>query len=700
MALVILIVLIGGFFVFTDVWTSKLWFDQIEFPQVFTTLLLTQVLLFVGYFAVMTLIVALNMWFALRARPGAARTGQSEILDRYRLMMSRRKWLAIGIPAIILGLFSGVSGPGQAMTWISFVNRQPFGDADPYFGMDSSFYVFEYPLWRQLTGFFMGALIISAIAAAVVYLAAGNLVNVNGNRPSLTDAARTHFSILAALVLVVFGIQCLLDRFGYMISSGTLYTGMQYTDWNSRVVSKLILAVIAFICAALFIVNLFVRRWMIPLSALVIMIVSGIILQLAYPFVIQTFEVQPSEMIKEHDYIDKHIKATRTAYGVDGVELQDYSATSKTEAGQLKDDAEALPGIRLVDPAKVGPTFEQQQQVKDYYSFPSTLDVDRYVIDGTETDSIVAARELNQAGIPDKNWYNLHIKYTHGNGLAAAYGNRREAGGLDWIEKDLPATGKLGEYEGRIYYGEQSNNWVVVGKVSNEDMELDTPTTNNTYEGKGGVPIGNLFNRVLYAAKFADYNLLISQFVGENSKILYDRTPKQRIAEVAPWLTQDQNIYPAVVDGRLVWIVDCYTTSDSFPNSQKVDMYTATADSERSGGYFSGQSVNYIRNSVKAVVDATDGTVSLYAWDDSDPILKTYEAAFPGSLKPKSEISEDMLAHMRYPEDLFKVQREILARYHMTNPRDWYTSPDLWEVPADPVQQSNTALQPPYYLSI
>ncbi|MDR1790992.1 MAG: UPF0182 family protein [Propionibacteriaceae bacterium] len=699
------LVLLALFYLFTEIWTTKLWFDSVGYTQVFGTLLGTQVLLFAIFFVVMAAGVALNIWVATRAEPVIARTPAAASLSEG---LQRRKGLTIILPALLLGLLSGAAAPSSALTYVSWANRQPFGDADPYFGLDSSFYVFEYPVWRELVSFGQGVVFFGALVALLFYAMSGNLMQPSKGRwPSLASAPRTHLSVLAGLWLVGFGVQCLLDRFGYLVSEGTLFTGVHFTDANARMGSKLILAVIAFICAALFFANLFIKRWILPLTAVVLMVIAGLILQLAYPMIIQTFEVKPNEPDKESTFIAKHIDATRKAFGIDEVEVTEYTAVSTVEPGQLKNDAEALPGIRLVDPAVVGPTFEQQQQVRGYYAFPSTLDVDRYIIDGKETDAVVAARELNQAGIPEQNWNNIHTVYTHGYGLAAAYGNRRQAGGLDWIEKDLPSVGELGEYEGRIYFGEKSTDFAIVGREEGQAaIELDTPgggegggEVTNIYAGSGGVPMGNFFTRLLYAVHFGDINIMLSDRVNSNSKLLYDRTPKQRVQQVAPWLTLDQNIYPAVVDGRLVWIVDCYTSTNYYPNSQSVSLGNAASDSERSADTFGDTSVNYLRNSVKAVVDATDGTVTLYAWEPDDPILGAYMKAFPGIFTAKDQISDSLLAHLRYPEDLFKVQRQILSRYHMTTPSLWYQQSDLWEIPDDPVAEAG-GKEPPYYLSI
>ena len=440
---------------------------------------------------------------------------------------------------------------------------------------------------------------------------------------------------------------------------------------------------------------------MVPTIGLVLLLLSAIVLGLVYPGAVQYFSVRPDEPDRERSYIKANIEATRAAYGVDKVEITDYSAKTTATAGQLKTDAEALPGIRLIDPNVVGPAYEQLQQVRGYYSFPKILDVDRYTIDGKETDAVVAVREMDLTGVED-NWNNLKTVYTHGYGLVAAYGNRRQPGGEpEWIVKDIPPTGPIDEHEPRIYFGElqgqRPDQYSIVGAPAGRPpIELDTPGGGEggnpktyTYTGKGGVEVGSLWRRVLYAAKFADVNILLSDRVNEASKIIYDRTPRERVQAVAPWLKVDGDAYPAVVEGRIVWIVDGYTTSNSYPNSERVNLNDVTSDAQTSaGGTVVAQpqdDINYMRNSVKAVVDAYDGTVKLYAWDDTDPVLKTWSQAFPGVVQPKAAISKDLLDHLRYPQDFFKVQRQILARYHMTDPDNWYQQSSLWDVPNDPV---------------
>lgn len=701
--------LVTAFVIFSELWTTKLWFDSVGYPRVFSTQLLAQVLLFGGFFLAMAAIVGGNMWIAFRLRPVARRTGQSAILDRYRDLLEANIWVAILAPSVFLGLVAGASAVSHSLEYLAWWNQASFGSADPYFGLDVGFYVFEYPILQDVLSFLMGAVFFALLASAAVHFAVGGIASGRGTPSS--RGARIHLSVLAGLLLVGYGLQNLLDRYAFLLQQGTLFSGLQYTDDHSRLTAKIVMAVIAFLCAGLFFANGFLRRWTVPVTALVLMVVSGLILGLIYPLVVQSFQVKPNEPVLEAPYIANHIAATRQAYDIDKVEIEPYTAKTTATSGQLKEDAETLPGIRLIDPAVVAPTFENQQQLRGWYSFPSTLDVDRYTIDGTETDAVVAAREINYSNLPDQAWNNLHTVYTHGYGLVAAYGNQRSTSGDPvWIEKNLPPEGVLPDYEGRIYFGENTSTFAIVGREADEQpIEFDTPDGgNNTYAGSGGVPMGDWFTRILYAAHFMDLNILLSDRVNSQSRILYDRTPTERVQQVAPWLTLDSNIYPAVVDHRLVWIVDGYTVTRNYPNSEAVSLRQAITDAETPADPTKDQSINYMRNSVKAVVDATDGTVKLYAWDPSDPILQTYDKVFPGTLTSADEISPDLRAHLRYPSDLFKVQRQMLTRYHMTDPNSWYQQSDLWQVPADPVGtmpgQSETgtsaAAEPPYYLSI
>jgi uncharacterized protein len=473
------------------------------------------------------------------------------------------------------------------------------------------------------------------------------------------------------------------------------------------------LAIASAVVGLLVIATIWLKSWRIPGLGVALLVVCAIAVGAIYPATVQRFEVKPSESSKERLYIERNIAATRAAYGLDNLDVQEYAAKTTATAGQLRNDAATIPGIRLLDPTLVSDAFRQIEQNRQYYAFPDNLDVDRYVIDGKSQDTVIAVRELDQSGLADaqRNWLNDHTTYTHGLGVVAAYGTQREADGKPkFFEGDVPPTGSLGKYEPRIYFGEKSPEYSIVGAPAGAaPVELDYPDDgatgqkNNTYAGKGGVSIGSLPRRLAYAISLQEYNLLLSDRVNSQSRILDHREPRKRVERVAPWLTVDGDSYPAVVDGRVKWILDGYTTSAHYPNSQKSQLGDVTQDSvtssSRSVQALAASQVNYMRNSVKATVDAYDGTVTLYAWDDKDPILKTWMKVFPDSVRPLTEISADLMSHLRYPEDLFKVQRSILARYHVSDPGSFFGGQDFWRIPDDPARPTGVD-QPPYYLSL
>ncbi len=725
MTLVILVAVIVVWWIVSEFVTDWMWFRNLHFGQVFTTRLVTGAVLAVGQGLLLGGVCALNMALAWRKRPQRS-ISDSPTLDHYRAALARRTAVIIAIPSLVIALGGGSLAVTHIDETLAFLHRTPFGQSDAYFGKDVSFYVFTLPFLRYIVSVLLAALIIGTLAAAVVHIITGSLyASPVAVRPQTADeegvhpptvelknpfsaAAQVHLSVMLGLIMVVYGFQRLLSRYEFAVSDNdALFTGIGYTDDHARITARLIIAIIAWICALMFFANVRLKMWRVPGTAIILMIVSSLIIQGVYPVAIQQFTVRPSEVNQERSYIERQIEATRAAYDIEDVTISDYSAETNVSAGQLRSDAEALPGIRLMDPALIGETYEQLQQVRGYYQFPSVLDVDRYDVDGDTTDTIIAAREINIAGLPDQSWINTHTVYTHGYGVVASYGNRSSSNGEPmWIEGDIPPEGELDIDESRIYYGESESQWVVAGNVEGATpIELDTPGGSEsggeqhyTYTGAGGVAIGNYVMRGMYATKFADLNLLLSSNVNSASRILYNRTPRERIGEVAPWLTVDQDPYPAVVDGRVVWIVDAYTTSADYPNAQHVNLQETISDSARQNAGEDTQ-INYMRNSVKAVVDAFDGTVDLYAWDTDDPVLQTWMKVYPGLLKDRGDISEDLMSHLRYPQDLFKVQRQVLGRYHMENPDSWYNQSDLWVVPADP-RDSSGAYEPPYYLSI
>ena len=720
------VVLIVSFFLlstFTNVWTDKLWFNSVGYGNVFNKVLGTRVLLFVVFGLIMGGFVAANIVLAFRSRPQFRPLPAEAGLDRYRdAVEPLRKWVVIAAAAM-LALIAGGSAAAQWRAFLLWRNPQSFGEAtkDPYFEKDVGFFVFQLPWLHYVVNFALMMIVLGLIAAIVVhYLFGGIRLQSRGDKVS--GAAQVQFSVLLGLFVLVKAMDYYLDRFDLTTEQGRRFTGINYTAFNAVLPSKNILMFIALICALLFFANIFRRTWMLPSVGLGLLVLSAILLGALWPGIVWQFQVRPSEPDKEEQFLARNIEATREAYDISDVNEQRYAATVSVTEEQLRESADSLPGIRLIDPARMSQAFEQLQQVRGYYSVAPVLDVDRYQVDGKTRDLVLGVRELDQSGlVPDqRNWANEHTVYTHGFGVIAAYGNNRTADNKPppsdeppWAEEDLPPRGDLSNltedgYEPRIYFGERSPTYSIVGKPEGgSDVELDIPEEaagergNTTYEGSDGVKVGGLINKLLYAIKFGEPNVVLSSRVNENSKIIYERHPRERVEKVAPWLTVDRDPYPAVVDGRVVWILDGYTATDRYPNAERDSFEEMTSDAlTRTTAYVTlpTDQINYMRNSVKAVVDAYDGTVKLYEWDEEDPVLKAWTEIFPGVVEDKANIPEGLEQHLRYPEDLFKVQRHILAQYHVTVPQDFYKGTDRWEVPEDPADAANK--QPPYRLSV
>ncbi len=709
--------------IFTGVWTDRLWFASVDYSQVFTKVLLTRVALFSVGAVLLGGAAALNIVLAYRSRPlvrEAARRNDS--LDRYRSALDPVRSRSVIAVGLLLGVVAGSVSAGQWESFLLWRHGRDFGRSDTYFtNTDLGFFVFDYPWLRFATSFGFGLLAVSIVVAAATHYLYGG-IDLQARSDRLTGAAQTHLSILIGLFVLLKGWAYWLDRYGFAMGDGGLFTGVQYTDANARIPAKNILIVIAVICAVLLLVNAWRRSWLLPGIGLGLLVLSSILLSGVWPAIMQSFQVNPSEPDREGEFINRNITSTRNGYDLTEVEIvDDYAAdASSVSADDLGSESAALPNTRLIDPTLVSQAFEQLQQVRGFYSVPPSLDVDRYMLgDATAPeDVVVAAREINLDGLDasQRNWANDHTVYTHGFGVIAAYGDRRGNDGQPvWAESRIPPQGALtdtsGGYEERIYFGENTPEYSVVGSDDGDPVEVDVPSsegssqaTLNTYEGDGGVPIGGFINKTLYALKFGEPNLVLSGRVNPESQILYDRDPRDRVEKVAPWLTVDGNAYPAVVDDRVLWIVDAYTTSNSYPNSERVSLEESTSDTltQRGGtATLPSDQVTYMRNSVKATVDAYSGDVTLYEWDTEDPLLQTWMAAFPDTVTPIEDVPEPLLDHLRYPEDLFKVQREILTEYHVTDPGTFYSGTDRWEVPDDPsAAATGTTLQPPYYLSV
>ncbi|TRV76289.1 UPF0182 family protein [Streptomyces sp. 130] len=712
MTLGVLAILAMAFVMFAGFWTDWLWYRSVAYSSVFTTTLWTKIGLFLVFGLLMALAVGLNIWLAHRLRPPlSAMSLEQQSLDRYRMGLAPyKKWVLLAVTALV-GLIAGASASGQWRTWLMYVNGVSFGQKDPQFHLDVSFYAFDLPWYRFLLGFGFAATVLSLIAAALThYLYGGLRVTSPGARA--TGAATGHLSVLLGVFVALKAVAYWLDRYGLAVKSSDFkatdnWTGLRYVDANAYLPAKTILFCIAAICAVLFFATLWRRTWQLPVIGFGLMVLSAILIGGLYPAIVQKFQVQPNEQAKEAPFIRKNIEATRDAYGIDDAQVSDYTGKStEDDDAKLRAAANDAASYRVMDPNVVSPAFQQLQQKRNYYQFPKTLDVDRYKDDaGKEQDTVIGLRELNIEGIPKRNWINDHFTYTHGYGAIAARGTttgKNPQGSPDFTESGLPTTGDLGTYKQEIYYGEKTEQYSIVGGPQKElDYEEDGEKT-TSYKGDSGVSLSNTFNRAAYAVAFSEPQILYSGAIGDGSRILYNRTPKERVEAVAPWLTIDGDAYPAVVNKRIQWVVDAYTTTNGYPYASRTTLGDTTADSlttNQRAVVAQQNQVNYIRNSVKATVDAYDGTVTLYEWDTQDPVLKTWRKAFPGTVKPRADIPQELMDHLRYPQDLFKVQRELLTRYHVTSPAQFYSGSDAWQVPDDPTNKESGSV-PPYYLSI
>ncbi|WP_371479630.1 UPF0182 family protein [Kitasatospora sp. NBC_00315] len=702
----VLAVLFLLFVMFAGFWTDWLWFKSVDYSSVFTTQLWTKVGLFAVVGLLMALFVGANIWLAHRLRPPlSAMSVEQQSLDRYRSGIAPfRRWVLIGV-SLLIGLVAGAAASGQWRTWLLWTNETPFGVKDSQFNLDVSFYAFELPFYEFLLGFAFSAVIVALLASVLVHYLYGGL-RLQGPGRRASAGAQGHLAVLLGVFVLLKAVAYWLDRYALAVKTSGYkgvdgWTGLRYVDANAFLPAKTILFFVAIICAVLFFLTPVRRTWAPALIGFGLMALSAVLIGGVYPAIVQQFQVKPNEQAKETPYIQKNIDATRQAYGIADSETQSYDPKGSTDADALKPDAQTIADIRLLDPNVVSPTFQQNEALRKYYAFPKTLDVDRY---GSQ-DTVVGARELDLSGVQQRNWINDHFKYTHGYGLVAAKGNQVDSlGNPVYTESSLPTTGSFGDYQQRVYYGEKTDTYSIVGGT-NQEIDLTTESgaaQTYTYTGGSGVSLGNPLTRAAYAVKFAEPQILYSGAITDGAKVIYDRTPKERVEKVAPWLSIDADPYPVVQDGKLVWVLDGYTTSDGFPFSSKSTLGDVTKDSltdQRGQLLTAANKVNYIRNSVKATVDAYTGEVTLYQWDEADPVLKTWMKAFPGTVKAKTAIPATLLPHLRYPQDLFKVQRDLLSQYHMTDASGFFNGTDIWQVPVDPTVNTGD-VQPPYYLTL
>ncbi|RSX55848.1 hypothetical protein D2E26_0411 [Bifidobacterium dolichotidis] len=739
-----LVILVGLLFGLSRFITDVMWYSQLGFSSVIWTQLWTRFGLWLFYVLLMAGVGYLSAMLAIRKRPdfadGSTIRVNGDVIEIGKSVSSKSARRVAVVAAVIVGLIAGARFNMNWSELLLMFNAQSFGSTDPVFGLDTGFYVFVLPGLRLILGEAGLLFVVGLVFSIIAHIAMGGIrftMPVKGHGlVALTKSARRQIGIWMLLAMLMWAVNQVMGVFSALNVQGERITGATYTTIHATIPVTFILAGLTVAAAVVLFVWLMRtkslsenattvytnahtawRAWRVPVVTVAVALVASMVLSTVWPLLLQRFRVNPNAQEMESTYIQRNIDATREAYGLSNVKTSEYDATTKGEAGALSKETETTAQIRLLDPQIVSPTFKQLQQLKQYYTFADTLAVDKYDIDGVNQDTVIAAREINLAGNDNRNWVNDHTVYTHGYGIVAAYGNKVTADGQpEFFEYGIPTQGYLTEtqhYEPRIYFSPEAPEYSIVGAPKGTTAwEFDYPTgsegATTTFEGNGGPSVGNLFSRLLYAIRFGSDQILFSDRVNADSQILYDRSPKERVAKVAPYLTLDGRVYPAVVNGRVKWIIDGYTTSDQYPYSQMTDLADATEDSTTVSSdtvhSLNKQRVNYMRNSVKATVDAYDGSVDLYAWDADDPVLKAWRQIFPAQYHDISEISGDLMAHLRYPEGMFKVQRQLLAKYHVTSASQFFSGEDFWQTPVDPTESSSEqgrrVLQPPYYLTL
>jgi len=679
-------------------YTDVLWFQEVGFSSVLWRSLTTQAILGLGAGLLAALVVWVNLWLAQRLAPSyrVEIAGRPDPLDRYRAAFGPFvSWIRIGIAAFA-GLSVGIGAVAGWQTLLLWTNKVSFGQTDPQFHKDISFYVFDLPFYSQtveLVWFIVMASLVTSIGAHFYY---GSIRPEQGIR-GVSSGALAHISVLLGLLALNKAVQYWLGQYELNFSPRGVVTGASYTDIHAQLPALKLLAIISVISALLFIVNIWMRRLSLPLAAVSIWILTAFLAGGLWPLAVQRFSVDPQELQRERPFIERNIEATRAAFGLDEVEEQEFEASTDLTREEIEANTTLFENIRLWDPPILQLAYEQLQALRTYYEFQD-VDVDRYEIGGEPRQVLLSARELSVEQLPEnsRTWSNEHLQFTHGFGLVASLANARSASGQpSFVVKDVPGTvtpgaEALSAEQPRLYYGEafEPSEYSV---VNSEQDELDYPSADDevvrsNYEGAGGINVGGVFRQIAFALREGDPNLVLSSLITGESKILIYRNVRDRVMRAAPFLSLDHDPYPAVVDGRVVWILDAYTSTDSYPYSQRFDLDQILSDQtalSASSGVLEGD-VNYVRNSVKVVVDAYDGTLKLYIVDDSDPLIQAWRNVFP-DLFTTEEPSEDLQAHFRYPEDLFDVQSEVYLTYHMTNPDDFYAKEDAWALPINPL---------------
>lgn len=669
--------------------TNYLWFESIDLTSVWFKILLTKTVLVAVTSLIAFAFIFINLRLAVRATPVMDIFESFENQDpvsRFRAWTNERFLRYRLIGAIGLSLFLGA---GASQLWeqvLLFLNQKSFGITDPVFNYDISTYVFGLPLYRLFVSWGFQLVIFTSLIIILFFVATGAVQLRPGRFPDVSSGAKAHISVLLAFIALLKAFAYRLDSLELLYSPRGKVFGASYTDVIAHLPALNLLILISLFGAILLLVNIRRRGWLLPATAVSLWLAVSIIVGGLVPAAIQRFRVVPDELNKELPYVANHIDYTRLAYNLNTIEEKSFEASPNLDGSDIEENSQTVDNIRLWDPTVLAETYSQLQEIRAYYALDE-VDVDRYEINGELTQVMVSARELDQTNLPAVGWVNERLQYTHGFGVVFSPANNVASQGQpDFYVKGVPATSTVPELEveqPRIYFGESadSQEYVVVNSLQDEvDYPLSTEGQSvayTNYSGEGGVGIGSFFRRLGFALRYSELNLLISNQLSDDSKLIMERNIVSRVKKGAPFLYTDNDPYLALINGQLYWIIDMYTVSDKYPYAQPADTRRINENSGLPMNF------NYLRNSVKAVVNAYDGTLNYYVVDEEDPIIQSYVDIFPDLFSLQSEMSSELLDHIRYPEDLFTIQSDMYRDYHMIDPRVFYADEDPWVIPTD-----------------
>jgi len=697
-AVIVLVFLMASLSGIAGFYTDYLWFDALDRASVWRRVLGAKVALTAIFGGIFFVFMWLNLFLTDRAAPTFRPAGpEEELLARYHDVIAGRKGLLRTGVAALFALVAAAGVSSHWEEWLLFTNRQDFGIDDPQFGVDFGFYVFQLPFLSFVVGWAFGSFVIIFILTAISHYLNGSIriTAVAGSRA--TPTVKVHLSAILAVLALIKAADYWLDRYELTVSDRGVVDGALYTDVNAQLPAIYLLIAISLSAVVLLVINLRLRGWTMPVLAVGLWAFTAIVVGGIYPAFVQRFQVEPNETTREAEFVDRNIEWTRYAFGIgpDDVQQQEFDYTDELTADQIRANAETVANARLLDPVAVHPTFEREQTERDFYRFVGTdtapdleggtsLDTDRYMIDGQLRQVVVGARELQLDS--NLSWEREHVRLTHGYGLAMATANTpTSSGSPDFVVSGLPTTvdDSLMSVVDRpqIYHGEDLAGYALVDATVNEIDYVDSETGADVeffYDGEGGVEMGSFLRKAAFALRFREIDPLISNFVDGDTRIIYNRDVHNRVSALAPFLDFDADAYPVIVDGRIFYVIDGYTTSNRFPYSQQSE------NGRLSEGGLAGASFNYVRNSVKAVVDAYDGTVSFYVMPIDDPIIAAWRGAFPELFSDFDDMPADLRDHLRYPQDLFRVQTNMYARYQVEKSEALIIGTEAWAVAQDP----------------